>query len=91
MGCVRQSGGLLEAVADPTATEVVGRELHADTIARQDAYEVHAQLAADVCQDLVAVLELEFSTSFGALRTQQGSPSKALGTLCVELIITAPG
>src|SRR6187402_3596525 len=41
-------GGLLQSVGDPAAGQVVGRQLHADTVTGQDADEVHAQLAADV-------------------------------------------
>src|SRR5438132_3563833 len=50
---------LFEAVGDATAGEVIGRELHPNSVARQDADEVHPQLAADMCQDPVAVLQLD--------------------------------
>src|SRR6187397_2517731 len=49
---------LLESVCDPTAREVVGRQLDTDTVSGQDADEVHPQLSADVCQDAVLVLQL---------------------------------
>src|SRR5450755_3115415 len=48
------STALLEPIRDPTAGQVVGRELHSDSVARQNADEVHAQLAGDVCQNAVA-------------------------------------
>src|SRR5437899_7419523 len=50
---------LLQAVGDPTASEVVGRQLHPDAVSRQDPDEVHPQLAADVGQDPVTVLQLD--------------------------------
>src|SRR6185436_20804126 len=49
---------LFQAVHDPPAVEVVGRELHQHAIARQDADEMLAHLAGDVRQDLVLVVEL---------------------------------
>src|SRR5437016_2383769 len=51
--------GLLEAVGNATAGEVIRRELHPNAVARQDADEVHSQFAADVCQYPVAVLEFD--------------------------------
>src|SRR5215475_9249283 len=48
---------LLVAVDDAPAGEVVGRQLHDDPILGQDADVVLPHLAADVCQDLVAVGE----------------------------------
>src|SRR3970282_2255165 len=51
--------GLLQAVGDPTAGQVVGRQLHPDAIARQDPDEVHPELAADVGEHPVAVLQLD--------------------------------
>src|SRR5919197_2934285 len=50
---------LLVAVDDPATRQVVRRQLHHDPVVREDADVVHAHLAADVCQDLVAVLELD--------------------------------
>ena len=39
--------------------EVVGRQLDADPVARQDPDEVHPELAADVREDAVPVLQLD--------------------------------
>src|SRR5690606_667540 len=50
---------LLVPVDDPATRQVVRRQLHHDPVVREDADVVHAHLAADVCQDLVAVLELD--------------------------------
>src|SRR5215471_14477106 len=47
----------LVAVDDPATGQVVGRQLHDDPVLRQDADVVLPHLAADVCQDLVAVGE----------------------------------
>jgi hypothetical protein len=49
---------LLQAVRDPTPSEVVGRQLDADPVAGQDPDEVHPELPADVREDAVTVLEL---------------------------------
>src|SRR3954453_18657565 len=49
---------LLQAIRDPTPGEGVGRQLDADPVAGQDPDEVHPQLAADVREDAVAILEL---------------------------------
>src|SRR4051812_14427050 len=51
-------GGLLVAVDDATAGQVVGRELHDHAVLGQDADVVLPHLAADVGEDLVAVLQL---------------------------------
>ena len=51
--------GALQSVGDPTSGEVVRRELHPDAVAGQDADEVHPELAADVGQDAMAVLQLD--------------------------------
>ena len=50
---------ILEAVGDPAAGQVVGRQLDADAVAGQDPDEVHPELAADVGQDAMAVLQLD--------------------------------
>src|SRR4051812_33129956 len=50
---------LLVPVDDPATRQVVRRQLHHDPVVREDADVVHTHLAADVCQDLVAVLELD--------------------------------
>src|SRR5690349_2733507 len=49
---------LLEPVRDPAAGEVVRRQLDLHAVARQDADEIHAHLAADVRQDTVTALQL---------------------------------
>src|SRR3954451_23718247 len=46
------------AVDDARAAEVVGGDLHADAIARQDADAVAPHLSCDMPEDLVAVVEL---------------------------------
>src|SRR5699024_5626342 len=46
---------LLVPVDDPTARQVVGRELHDDAVLRQDADVVLTHLARDVSENLVAV------------------------------------
>src|SRR4051812_1241549 len=51
--------GLLVAVDDPTAGQVVGRELHHHAVLRKDADVVLPHLAADVRQDPVTVGELD--------------------------------
>src|SRR5260370_8976844 len=48
----------LEPVRDAPARQVVGRELHLHTVARQDPDEVHPHLAAHVREHFVAVLQL---------------------------------
>src|SRR3954467_5512733 len=50
---------LLVPVDDATAGQVVGRQLHHDTVFRKDADVVLPHLAADVRQDLVTVGELD--------------------------------
>jgi glycosyltransferase involved in cell wall biosynthesis len=51
--------GLLVAVGDAAAVEVVRRELDLDAVAGQDADVVAAHLARDVAEDLVVVVELD--------------------------------
>ena len=53
------TAALLVSVGDATSSEVVGGELDLDPVAREDADVVHAHLAGDVRQHLVAVLELD--------------------------------
>jgi hypothetical protein len=45
-------------VDDPAAFEVVGRDLDAHAVAREDADAVAAHLAGHVAEDLVTVVEL---------------------------------
>ena len=49
----------LVAIGDATPLEVVRRELHLDSVTGEDADVMHAHLAGDVGQDLVAVLQLD--------------------------------
>src|SRR5687767_5630096 len=53
------AGRSLESVGDPAAGQVVWRQLDADAVTGQDADEVHAQLAADVGEHPMAVLQLD--------------------------------
>src|SRR5438128_11237186 len=71
---------LLESVGDAAAREVVWRQLYAHPIAGQDANEIHAQLAADVCQDAVLVLQFD-----GEHRVRQRLDDRALYFDCVLL------
>jgi hypothetical protein len=50
---------LLESIRDAATREVIRRQLDTDAIAGEDADEVHPQLAADVCQHLMLILELD--------------------------------
>src|SRR6186713_1178890 len=56
--CSTCVSGLLESVRDPAAGQVVRRQLDADAVTRQDPDEVHPQLAADVGEHPVAILQL---------------------------------
>jgi len=58
-GSSLSSAKLLEPISDSTSGQVVGRELHSDSVAGQDADEVHSQLAGDVRENAVAVLEFD--------------------------------
>src|SRR5436190_10793407 len=49
----------LVAVDDAPTGEVVGRKLHNDPVLGQDADVVLTHLATDVCEDLVAVFQLD--------------------------------
>ena len=55
----------LVAVGDATPAEVVGRELHLDTVTTDDADVMHAHLAGDVGQNLMAVLQLDTEHGVG--------------------------
>jgi len=48
-----------QAVGDPTAGQVVGRQLDPDAIPWQDPDEVHPELPADVGKHPVAILQLD--------------------------------
>jgi hypothetical protein len=54
-----RSDGLLQSVGDPTAGQVVWRQLDPDSVARQDPDEIHPELPGDVGQHPVAILELD--------------------------------
>ena len=53
------SVGLLESVRDPATGQVVWRQLDSDSVTGQDPDEVHPQLAADVGEHPVAILQLD--------------------------------
>src|SRR5262245_11716794 len=55
---IRPFSRLLEPIRDATAREVIRRQLDADTVSGQDPDEIHPELAADVCQYAVLVLQL---------------------------------
>src|SRR5205823_14480401 len=50
--------GLFITVDNSSAIQIVGRKLHSDFIARQNAYEVLAHLAGNMRQHLMFVLQL---------------------------------
>src|SRR5262245_10908766 len=50
--------GLLEAVGDPSAGQVVGRELYKDAVSRKEFDELDADIRADVREYLVTVGQL---------------------------------
>src|SRR6478736_3729239 len=50
---------LLQSVRDATAGQVVRRQLDADAVTGQDPDEVHPQLAADVGEHPVTILQLD--------------------------------
>src|ERR1035437_9802729 len=58
-GSSLSSAALLESISDATARQVVGRKLHSDSVARQNADEVHSQLAGNVGQDAVSVFKFD--------------------------------
>ena len=57
--------GLLEAVGDAAAVQVVHRQLHGHAVAGQDLDVVHAHLAGNVGEDGVAILELHLEHRVG--------------------------
>src|SRR5919112_2699885 len=67
--------GLLEAVRDAPAREVVRRDLDPDAVAREDADAVAAHLARKVTEHLVPVVELDAEHQAG----------QGLGDLALEL------
>src|SRR5262245_34637574 len=50
---------LLEPIGDAVPSQIVGRQLDLDLVARKDPDEMHPHLAGDVSQDLVAVVQLD--------------------------------
>ena len=54
-----------ETVGDPAAGQVVGRQLDPDPVTGQDADEVHPELAADVGEDPMAILQLDREHGIG--------------------------
>src|SRR3990172_12615517 len=56
---------LLESIRDPATRQVVRRQLDADPVARKDPDEVHAELAADVGEYPMTVLELDSEHRIG--------------------------
>ena len=56
---------LLVAIGDTTAGQVVRRELENHLVTRQDADVVHPDLAGDVSQHLMPVLELNLEHGIG--------------------------
>src|SRR5918996_2212569 len=55
----RVADSSLVAVGDPSAVEIVRRELDLDPVTRQDADVVTPHLAGDVSEDFVPVVELD--------------------------------
>src|SRR5262252_3693459 len=53
------------AVGDPTARQVVRRDFDGHAVARDDADEVLAHLAADVSEDLVPAVHLDAELGVG--------------------------
>ena len=53
------AGASLIAIGDATTGEVVGRELHLDPVAGEDADVMHAHLPGDMGQNLVAIFEFD--------------------------------
>ena len=51
------AAGSLVAVGDPTALEVIRRQLNLDAVTWKDTDVVHAHLSGDVSENFVAVLE----------------------------------
>ncbi len=57
--------GLLIAVSDSSALQVVGGQLNLDTIAGQNTDVMHAHFSGDMGQHLVAVFELDAEHCIG--------------------------
>lgn len=52
-----ETPALLEAVGNPTAAQVIGREFHHNLVPGQNLDEIHAHFARDVSQDLESILQ----------------------------------
>src|SRR5579862_9320791 len=63
--CLELAVLLLVPVCDPSATQVVGRDLYLHAIAGEDADPVHAHFAGAVGKHLVAILELDTEHGVG--------------------------
>lgn len=56
---------LLIAIGDPATVEVVRRKLHRHLVTRKDLDVMHAHLALDMGQNLMAILKLDFEHRVG--------------------------
>lgn len=87
---------LFKAIGDTAAAQVINRKFDGDFVAGQNLDVMHAHLARDMSENLMAVLELDFEHSVreslqnGALKfddvffSQESSSSQILPiTLCV--------
>ena len=79
------AAGLLVAVGDAAAREVVGRDLHDDLVAREDSDVVHPDLSRDGAENGLTVLELHVEHS-----VRQGLDDPALEFDCVLLAQVNP-
>src|SRR5512139_2784409 len=52
-------GGLFRTIGDPAPAEVIRRELHRHPVSREDLYEMHAHLAAQVGKHPMAVRQFD--------------------------------
>src|SRR2546421_922235 len=55
----------LVAIGDPTPRQIVGRDLHLDTVSRQDTDAMHSHLSRAVGEHFVPVLELDSEHGVG--------------------------
>src|SRR5690349_17317168 len=65
IGTSRGTGRSLQSIGDAAAGQVVGRKLDPNAVPGQDPDEVHPQLARDVGQDPMAVLQLDCEHGVG--------------------------
>src|SRR5574337_937945 len=72
LGMTRKTCASLVAVDNAPARQVVGRKLHGDLVARQDAYEVLAHLTGDVREHLMLVLEFDAKHGIGERLDHRG-------------------